>query len=504
MAGVCIMRKRMDRRDFLKASLATAAAGSLLPHAHAEELGEGEIPHDATPATADSIVVIWIPGGLSQLEYWDPKPYTPFETGMKASDMTGPCRSIPTAIDDTYFGEGLENIASVMDKGTLVRSLYNNHEFGFDHNRAQYHLITGYPFPTGFKAPSMGAKISRILGPQDPNMAPFIVIGREILSLGAEGPENRRFLNALHGPGFYGVNYAPLLVKEPSEGISTLNAVAGMKPDRLDRRQAYLQTISGLSQENLREAGQVQEYMTIVDRARHMMDSTVKEAFEYKTQESPETLERYKVDHRFGESCLLARRLVERGSRYVQVEYPFKTFSLFDTHSNGVETNMTLKGHIDRPIANLVQDLEDRGLLDRTLVVVMSEFGRTLAKRRNATDNIAFATSTDGQVGGIIHEYADGNDISVDGVDMYGMHGHFPLANNVLFFGGGFKRGHVHGKSADRHPMFAIEDRVSIDDLHATIYKTLGISPNVYYNTEGRPIHVTPLGKGMPIDALLA
>ncbi|HIF36798.1 MAG TPA: DUF1501 domain-containing protein [Candidatus Thioglobus sp.] len=120
------------------------------------------------------------------------------------------------------------------------------------------------------------------------------------------------------------------MVREPAEGISTLNAVASMKPDRLDRRQEYLQTISGLSQKELLESGKVREYMTIVDRARDMMDSTVKEAFQYHAQESPETLESYKVGHRFGESCLLARRLVERGSRFVQVEYPFKTFSLFE------------------------------------------------------------------------------------------------------------------------------------------------------------------------------
>ncbi|HIA47515.1 MAG TPA: DUF1501 domain-containing protein [Candidatus Hydrogenedentes bacterium] len=498
------MSFRIGRRDFLKASLAATAAANWPSGANAQEQAEGEIPHGTLPPTADAMILIWIPGGLSQVEYWDPKPFTPFEKGMKGSDLLSPCPSIPTAVDDISFGKGLENIASVMEKGTLLRSLYNDHEFGFDHNRAQYHIITGYPFPTGFKAPGIGAKISRILGPRDTNMPPFVVIGREILSIDTEGPENRRFINSLHGPGFYGVQHAPLLVKEPSTGISTLNAVASMKPDRLDRRQAYLQTISGMSQKELRDSNKVDEYLATINRARNMMDSSVKEVFKYRQEETSETLERYKVDHRFGESCLLARRLVERGARFVQVEYPFKTFSLFDTHSHGASTNMLLKPHIDRPIANLIRDLDDRGMLERTLVVVMTEFGRSLAKRRNASDNIAFATSNSGQVGGIFNEYTDGHNIPIEAEDMYGMHGHFPLSNNVLFFGGGFKRGYLHGKTADRHPMFPIENRESIDDLHATIYKTLGIAPDVYYKSEGRPIHVTNLGKGRPIDALLA
>ena len=500
------MSQGLGRRDFLKASAAAFAATQFSPTAQAQAHGPGVNPSGTLPPTADSMILIWLPGGVSQTEYWDPKEFTAYEEGMKASDMRGVCKSIPTAADDIFIGKGLEEIASVMDKGTILRTLTNTHDFGFDHQRAMYHVITGYPFPAGFKPPSLGAKISRFLGRRDPLMPPFIVIGREILDPGAGGPEMRKFINALHGPGFYGIKHAPFHVKEPEQGIETLNAVAGMKVDRLDRRQDYLREISGLSSEELRASGKVKDYMSVVENARAMMDSSVKEAFEFREQESPETLEQYDVNHRFGWSCLLARRLVACGARFVQVEYPFKTFGYFDTHNRSWHTNGLLKMDIDRPIAQLVRDLDERGMLDRTLVVVMSEFGRTIASPDKAAlgQNIAFATGNDGKIGGIIKKYGDGSDITIDRVNMYGMHGHFPRCSNVVFFGGGMKCGFVYGKSADRHPMVPVEDPVTITDLHATICRAMGIAPDAYYVTEERPVFMTDLGKGKPVDALFA
>ena len=153
-----------------------------------------------------------------------------------------------------------------------------------------------------------------------------------------------------------------------------------------------------------------------------------------------------------------------------------------------------------------MRELDERGLLDRTLVVVMSEFGRTIASTDKSANSqeIAFATGADGSVGGIIKEYGDGENVIIDRGSMYGMHGHFPRCSSVVFFGGGMKRGFVYGKSADRHPMMPIENPVTITDLHATICRAMGISPDVYYVTEERPVFVTDLGKGKPADALFA
>ena len=498
------MDNGLDRRDFLKASAAALAATQFAPTAHAQEYGEGENPSGTPAATADSMILIWIPGGLSQVEFWDPKPFRDFEKGMKGSDLLSPCRTSHTVVDGLDIGDHMPNIAEVMDRGGIIRSLTSTHDLDFDHQRAQYHVITGYGFPSGFKAPGIGAKISRFLGPRAEHMPPFIVIGRDTQSLGPEGPEMRKFLNALHGPGFYGIKHAPFMINEPENGMATLDAVAGMNVERLDRRQAYLETISGLSTAELREANRVKDYLSVVEGARAMMDSSMKEAFLYREQETPESIEAYNSGHRFGPSCLVARRLVERGARFVQVEFPFRTFGLFDTHKAGWKTNAARKREIDKPIAQLVRDLEERGLLDRTLIVVLSEFGRTLAKLKNPTDPIAFAAGGSGEVGGIIDDYSDGSDIKIERVDMFGMHGHFPRCHSAVFFGGGVKKGFVYGKSADRHPMIPVENPVSITDLHATILQAMGISQEAYYVSEERPIYMTELGKGEAVNEIYA
>ncbi len=152
-----------------------------------------------------------------------------------------------------------------------------------------------------------------------------------------------------------------------------------------------------------------------------------------------------------------------------------------------------MKKQIDGPIAQLIRDLHDRGLLQRTLVCVATEFGRTIASAPSA------GVEPEGDA-----ERHNGEHLIIENEKMYGFHGHFSSGNQMLFFGGGFKGGYVHGKTAPRHPMVPVENPVGLSDAHATIYKALGIAPDHNYVTEGRPFYVTNLGKGQPIDALLA
>jgi hypothetical protein len=247
--------------------------------------------------------------------------------------------------------------------------------------------------------------------------------------------------------------------------------------------------------------------MNVMESARAMMDSPVKRAFDYAQDESPATLAAYEprieagqlldgsyyYGKRFGHGLLLARRLVEAGARFVQVEYQYGPFKGFDMHEDGQQRMVEMKKQIDSPIAQLVRDLADRGLLARTLVVVATEFGRTIANQPKAgTEPIGFA------------EKQSGEDLVIAEQKMYGFHGHFSSANCLLFFGGGFKPGLVYGRTADRHPMIAVENPVRLEDVHATIYRALGIPADTAYVTEGRPFYVTKDGKGRPIDALLA
>ena len=476
----------MNRREFLKSTLAaTAVAGTAgLPGL---AIGNESAP-TTQPAKADAVILIWLPGGIAQTDTWDPKKHTPYTPGMKGSELLGTCPIIPTAADGISFGAGLENIASVMDKGTVLRSLTNETKFGAVHLKAQYYMMTGYLFPAGVKVPSIGAVVGRTLGRRDPLVPAYIDIGRDINSANQE----YLFINEYQGPGFYGPRYAPFMIPEPTQGLPTLNAVAGMNPDRLDRRQAYLQAVNGLSAKELRESDKAKEFAKAMEDARAMMDSPVKNAFEFKS-EKPDTLKNYDVGHRFGMGCLLARRLVEVGARFVEVEYQYAPFEGFDMHENGKTRMEDIKKQIDRPIAQLIRDLDERGMLERTLVLVATEFGRTIAAQPAA------GTEPDG-----FAERHTGEQLSIDNEKMYGFHGHFSSCNAMLFFGGGFKKGFAYGKTADRHPMLAIENPVNLSDVHATIYKALGIAADTHYVTEGQPFYVTNDGKGKAIDAMLA
>ncbi|MBV9864801.1 MAG: DUF1501 domain-containing protein [Abitibacteriaceae bacterium] len=495
--------KNLSRRRLLKMGMAAGAAGALEilrpTGAQAAAIAKAAkkattpaVPKGALPArkaTADAMILIWLPGGVAQTDTWDPKKHTPYEKGMKGSQILGTCPSIPTAADGIRFGAGLENLASVMDKGTVLRTLTNETKFGAVHLKAQYYMMTGYLFPVGLKAPSMGAVVSRTLGRRHKDVPAYIDIGRDINT----SNEEFLFINEYMGPGFYGVKHAPFMIPEPAQGLPTLNMVGGMNIERLDRRQHYLEAITGLAPAELREANSVKDYMKVMEDARAMMDSPVKKSFNFLKDEKQETLKAYDVNHRFGYGCLLARRLVETGARFVQVEYQYSPFNGFDMHENGQSRMVTMKQYIDRPIARLIKDLDERGLLERTLVVVMTEFGRTIANQPAAgTEAFGFA------------ERANGENLIVDNEKMYGFHGHFSSCNSMLFFGGGFKKGFAYGKTADVHPMLPVENPVRLEDVHATIYKAMGIPADTHYVTEGRPFYVTNNGKGKPINALLA
>lgn len=190
---------------------------------------------------------------------------------------------------------------------------------------------------------------------------------------------------------------------------------------------------------------------------------------------------------RFGLGCLLARRLTEAGARYIEVTTEYIPFLNWDTHENGHTRIAAMKQQIDSPIAQLVLDLESRGLLDRTLIVVASEFSR------------------DALIEGKPDKRVKDQVVVPDRIDdpkFYGMHRHFTDAGCVLLYGGGVKRGHLHGLTADERPCKTIKDRVVIEDLHASIFAALGIPPDLSYDIEQRPFYVTRDGLGKPIKDL--
>ena len=491
------MNSQATRRDFLKISAAGAASLTLPNVLRADDTAPKMKP------TADAMVVIWLPGGIAQTDTWDHKKHTPFIPNMRGHQLLGTCPPLRTPVDNITFGAGLEHMARVMDRGTLLRSLISDTKFGAVHLKAQYYAMTGYLFPAGVKAPSYGSVVSRTLGKRAPNVPPYIYIGRDIDTSDAE----KLFIAEYIGPGFYGVNHAPFMIPDPAEGLSTLAAAAGMSMDRIDRRQALLRNMVKAAPRDLRDSAKAQDYMKVMEDARAMMDSPVKKAFDFMKDEKPEVIESYQAQisrdqvldkgyfygNRFGNSLLLARRLLEQGARFIQVEYQYGPFKGFDIHENGATRMNEMKRQIDRPIGTFIADLDQRGLLDRTLVVIMTEFGRTIASE----------PATGAEPDGFAERQTGENHIIAD-EKMYGFHGHFSSCNCMLFYGGGFKRGHAHGATSPVHPMSAVEKPVYLIDVLATIYKAMGIPADTSYVTEARPFYVTKDGKGEPIDALLA
>jgi hypothetical protein len=188
------------------------------------------------------------------------------------------------------------------------------------------------------------------------------------------------------------------------------------------------------------------------------------------------------------EGCLLARRLVEAGARFIEVSTEYVPFLGWDTHDNGHTRMVELKRMIDAPIAQLVRDLEVRDLLDRTLIVLASEFSRDVLVEGKPDKPVPDQVAQPDKMTELKH---------------YGMHRHFTGASSVLLFGGGAKRGFLFGQTADERPCTSVTRKVTVTDLHATIFRTLGISPRYGVEIEERPFFVTKDGKGQPVRELL-
>jgi arylsulfatase A-like enzyme len=183
---------------------------------------------------------------------------------------------------------------------------------------------------------------------------------------------------------------------------------------------------------------------------------------------------------------------VEAGARFIEVTSDYVPFEGWDTHADGHDRAAKMKAQIDRPIAQLVRDLDQRGLLDRTLIVLATEFSRDAMVEGIAEGTIEIGADLKKQPAKLTE------------MKQYGLHRHFTGASSVLMFGGGVKRGHVHGRTADERPCSAVDKPVSIADLHQTIYHCLGIDPETHYEIEARPFYTTPDGKGVAVKDVLA
>src|SRR5437867_10606669 len=434
------------RRDFLKT--ASAATLSALAAGIPRAILPDESKADTIKPTADTVIVLWMGGGMAHTETFDPKRYTPFEKGMAPDAFLSTFPSIDTAVDNIKLSQGLEKVARVMDRGTIIRS-YTAGDLGFIlHSRHQYHWHTGYAPPQTVAAPHIGAIISRTLGPLNPAVPAFINIGQRF-DLG-EGEELKAFTTA----GFLGSEFGPFNIPFPEQAEDAVRPPAGMSPSRFEDRNKFYEKL--LAQSPVGEFGsdyQKESLLRLLDNAHRLLSSPAAKTFDL-SLEPMEKVRKYVPNYepgkrfdaaidrsgsyeaatigRFGLGCLLARRLAELGGRYLEVTTAYIPLLHWDTHAPGPEKMANMKKSIDSPVSQLVLDLETRGLLNRTLIVLASEFSRDAL--------------IEGKPDKKVKDQVPVPDV-IDDEKNYGMHRHFTDAGCVLLFGGGIKKGYLHGRT---------------------------------------------------------
>jgi hypothetical protein len=469
------------RRDFLRA-LSAAAATTL-------GLGEPRRASAAEPvqhprATADTCILLWMAGGMAAPETFDPKRYTPFEVGVPSEKILCTFPAIDTAVDNIKISQGFENVGKVLDRGTLIRSHVVADLGHILHSRHQYHWHTGYVPPQTVAAPHIGSWMAKVLGPKNPAIPAFINIGQRLEGVG-ESEELKAFTTA----GFFGSEYGPFNLPFPDAAAAAVRPPKGMTAERFEERQKrFKELVKSSPQGELASDYHQESMLRAIDNAHRLLGSKDRDAFDL-SKEPKESYDKYNTG-RFGLGCLLARRLTEAGARFIEVTTEYIPFVHWDTHENGHATVERLKKEIDRPIAQLILDLEKRGSLDRTLVVLASEFSRDMM-----VEGVPGSTAVD--------QSRAKTDVMKEPIH-YGLHRHFTGSGSVLMFGGGVKKGFLYGETAKERPLLTIKNPVSISDLHATIFTAMGISPKTAFDIEKRPFYATLDGKGKAVTDLFA
>jgi hypothetical protein len=378
-----------------------------------------------------SCILLFMRGGPSQFETFDPKP---------GHENGGPTQAIDTAVSGIRIASSWNNVAREMNNISLIRSMSTREG---EHQRAVYQMHTGYIPAGGVRFPSIGSVVASEIAPRDFDLPHFVYVGNRFTSLGS---------------GFLGMTYAPFAVGDPNQMPSNVERAGGVTSSRFGRRMDLMRDL----EEDFAEAGGqrlVENHRNLYQGAANMVRSPRIEAFDL-SKETATTRERYGRNP-FGQGCLLARRLVETGVTFVEVD-----LNGWDTHQNNFETTTRLGGQADAGFASLVRDLRERGRLDRTLVIWMGEFGRT--PRINANT---------------------GRD-------------HYPRAFNVALAGGGVRGGRVIGAtSAGGNEV--TQRPVGVADLFRTFCHSLGIDANKEnYSPNGRPVRIVDGGR--PLQELFS
>ncbi len=474
---LCDRHLGVTRRDILRvggSGMLGLSLGAML------QLKAANAAKQTSGPRAKSIILVYLQGGPSHLDLWDPKENVP-------ENVKSVFKNIPTVLPGVHFTELLPKLAQVIDKTTLIRSMSYTPNGLFNHTAAIYQMMTGYttdkvspsgqlepPSPKDF--PNFGSNIIRLRPPQEP-MLPFVMLPRPFQESNVVGKGG--------SAGFLGKAYDPYtlypagddmdMTKMNTINVSDLEMRADIYGERMQRRAKLLDVINA-GMPDVDRAVKDYKLNEYYDQALALIASgRARDAFALE-QESNETRDRY-GRNTFGQSLLLSRRLVEAGTRVVEVVWPKVANS--DNHSWDVHVGLPKRMKdqaapmLDTGLSALLVDLDERGLLEETLVVAVGEFGRSPQR--------GVSTS--------------GNNNSSDGRD------HWPYCYSALVAGAGIKRGYVHGKS-DQTASAPVENPVHPGELLATIYDSFGIDPaTLVYNHLNQP---RELVKAHAVTALYA
>jgi hypothetical protein len=402
---------------------------------------------DAAPelpaGTAQNVIMVWLGGGACQIDTWDPKRLGDAKQGNKKPGSY--YESIPTAIEGVRVCEHLPRCADLLDRFNPIRTVH--HDVVDEHAAATNRMHTGRPTSGTIVHPSLGSVVADQLGPAGDGVPAYVLIG---------------YPNLTRGPGFLGAKANFVYLLDTASGPAGFQRPQWVDESRQDRRERLLAELRGGYRQRVGEDALVTAYDGSIDEALRLSGPQFESVFQLDRE--PADL-RNSYGGEFGQRCLLARRLVERGVRFVEVSHNlnFVNGTGWDTHNAGQLKQHLLIQELDNALASLVTDLETRKLLDRTLIVVNTEFGRPA------------------------------------GFDGGGGRGHHAHAFTVTLAGGGLQTGRAIG-TTDELGMTIADRPVSVPDLFATIHHALGIDVATELYAGDRPVPITD--GGTPIREL--
>lgn len=423
-------RANPNRRDVLTVGF-VGGLGLTLGDALRMEAHGQQKQYDSVEGQAKSIINIFLPGGMAAQESFDPKLYAPIE-------YKGPLSPIKTKIPNAHFSELMKHTANVADKMTIVRSMTHGEAA---HERGTHNMFTGYRPSPALQFPAMGSVVSHEFGSKN-SLPPYVCIPNQP--------------NVYAGSGYLSSAYGPFsLGSDPASGgfkVRDLSLPNGVDGDRFNRRRSMLQTVDDHFR-TLEKSDALDASDSFYESAYAMISSKqAREAFNLNAE--PEAIKNEYGKTQAGQRMLLARRLVQAGVRFVSL-----TTGGWDHHNN-IENSMKKNvPPLDQALAALIRDLDRTGMLDSTIVMLTTEFGRT--PKINGTA---------------------GRD-------------HYPKVFSIAMAGGGLKQGYVHG-SSDSTSTEPDEKPLSVPDWATTIYKQLGIVADKELMAPGdRPIEIVDNGK---------